>query len=303
MYRVLTKKMNSTLGVEVSYNTKPLTVVITGGVGSFGQALTELLLGDPSVGIIRIFSRDEFKQSEMQKKFTSPKLRYFIGDVRDVTRLSSAFYQADVVIHAAAMKQVPACEYNPQEAIKTNILGTENVINACIEQKVGKALFISTDKAVDPVNLYGATKLVAEKVWLNANNVHKTKFSLTRWGNVLSSRGSVIPLFEEQAKTGTITVTDERMTRFILTLQEAVMFAWSKVKEMGGGEVFIPELQSARIMDIATAIAPDALIEFTGIRQGEKLHESLGDGYVSNDPKRLLSLDKLEERLWSLRTK
>lgn len=295
--------MCNTLGQKVVYNTKPLTVVVTGGVGSFGQALTKYLLEDDSVGTIRIFSRDEFKQSEMQKQFSSPKLRYFIGDVRDATRLSSAFYQADVVIHAAAMKQVPACEYNPQEAIKTNILGTENVINACIEQKVSKALFISTDKAVDPVNLYGATKLVAEKVWLNANNVHKTKFSLTRWGNVLSSRGSVIPLFQEQAKTGTVTVTDERMTRFILTLEDAVQFAWSKVLEMQGGETFIPDLQSAYITDIAKVVAPEAEIKYVGIRQGEKLHESLGTEYFSNDEHRLLSFDKLKERLWSHLTK
>lgn len=286
---------DSTLGYELVY--KPLTVVITGGTGSFGSALAERLIDRPEIGTIRIFSRDEFKQSELQKRLDSPKLRYFVGDVRDEKRLQSAFYKADIVIHAAAMKQVPACEYNPREAIKTNIGGTENVISACIEQGVEKAIFISTDKAVDPINLYGATKLVAEKVWLNANKVGRTMFSFTRWGNVLNSRGSVIPLFKKQAKTGVVTITHKQMTRFLITLDEAVDFVWDCLGTMKGGEIFTPELKSARVVDIATIIAPKAKQEIVGVREGEKLHETLGPKYFSSDKHRLLNLKQLKERL------
>lgn len=283
--------MTSTLGYEIVYN--PKTVVITGGTGTFGSALAEFLVNQPGIQTVRIFSRDEFKQSEMQKKLKSPKLRYFVGDVRDEPRLQSALYGAHIVIHAAAMKQVPACEYNPREAVKTNIKGTENVISACLDQGVERAIFISTDKAVDPVNLYGCTKLVAEKVWLNANNVHRTKFSITRWGNVLGSRGSVIPLFKEQAKTGTLTITDKDMTRFWITIEQAVEFAWDSLTTMRGGETFIPELRSARVVDLAKAIAPKAKLNFIGIRPGEKVHETLAPGYVSSDKKRLLSFKEL----------
>jgi UDP-N-acetylglucosamine 4,6-dehydratase len=292
--------MSSTLGYDVSFNSEPKTVVITGGVGSFGQAFTKFLIGRPEIGTIRIFSRDEFKQSEMQKKFTSSKLRFFIGDVRDENRVQSALSGADIVIHAAAMKQVPACEYNPQEAIKTNITGTENVINACIEQGVGRAVFISTDKAVDPVNLYGATKKVAEKVWINANNLHKTKFSLTRWGNVVGSRGSVIPLFKEQAKTGTVTVTHKDMTRFLITLDEAVEYVWWVLGHMEGGEAFVPDIKSAKVVDIAKFVAPKAKIKFIGIREGEKLHETLGAKYFSNDKHRLMDIKELKDFLCQL---
>lgn len=264
------------------------TIVITGGTGSFGNELTKYLLSRKDTGKVRIISRDELKQVEMSRRFTDGRIRFFIGDVRDLSRMEAAFSGADIVIHAAAMKQVPACEYNPFEAVKTNIIGTQNVIQACLTCGVKKALFISTDKAVDPVNHYGATKLVAEGLWLNANHRGKTKFSLTRWGNVLASRGSVIPLFEEQAKKEVLTVTHKDMTRFWLTLEQAVGFAWSKLQTMKGGEVFIPNLKSARIIDLAKAIAPDAVIQYVGIRQGEKLHETLGHGYFSNDPHRLL---------------
>lgn len=286
---------SNTLGYDLVYKQK--TVVIIGGTGSFGSHMASFLLDKPEIGTIRIFSRDEFKQSEMQKKLDSPKLRYFVGDVRDEKRLQSALYKADIVIHAAAMKQVPVCEYNPQEAVKTNILGTENVISACLDQGVERAIFISTDKAVDPINLYGATKLVAEKVWLNANNVHRTLFSLTRWGNVINSRGSVIPLFKEQAKKGVVTVTHKYMTRFLITLEEAVDFVWYALGTMTGGESFIPEIPSAKVTDIAKCVAPNAKIEFTGVRDGEKLHETLGSHYFSNDKHRLLTLDQLKKML------
>lgn len=289
--------MTSTLGVDLEYNSKQKTIVLLGGTGSFCTHFTKFLIDRPEIGTIRIFSRDEFKQSEMQKKLNSDKLRFFIGDVRDEKRVQSALYQADIVIHAAAMKQVPACEYNPQEAVKTNIGGTENVISACLDQGVERAIFISTDKAVDPINLYGSTKLVAEKVWLNANNVHRTKFSLTRWGNVISSRGSVIPLFEEQAKTGTVTVTHKDMTRFLISLDEAVEFAWFVLGTMTGGETFIPELPSARVVDIARLVAPRAEIEYIGVREGEKLHETLGARYFSNDKHRLLDMKELKKLL------
>lgn len=277
----------------------PLTVVVTGGTGSFGQALIRFLISQSGVGTIRCLSRDEFKQSEMAKEIASPKLRYFIGDVRDKERLQSAFRGADIVIHAAAMKQVPACEYNPKEAVRTNIKGTLNVIEACIDQQVDKALLISSDKAVDPVNLYGATKMVAEKVWLNANNLHQTKFAFSRWGNVVGSRGSVIPLFRQQAKQGKLTLTHKDMTRFWITLDEAVEFAWQSVQIMKGGEVYIPNLRSSKVLDIAKSIAPKAKIEYVGIRQGEKLHETLGEGYKSNDPKRLMSLKEVYKLLRS----
>jgi UDP-N-acetylglucosamine 4,6-dehydratase len=272
-----------------NYSYHPLTVVITGGTGSLGTALTRFLLTRTDVGRVRIVSRDELKQSEMARQLNDERLRFFIGDVRDVARMQSALQGADVVIHAAAMKQVPACEYNPFEAVKTNILGTENIIGACLDQGVDRAVFISSDKAVDPVNHYGATKKVAEKLWLYGNNSHHTKFSLTRWGNVLESRGSVIPIFRRQAQDGVLTLTHKDMTRFWLSLDEAVQFLWSKVETMKGGEVFIPELKSARVLDIAKTIAPHAQITYTGIREGEKLHETLGPGYFSNDKKRLMS--------------
>jgi UDP-N-acetylglucosamine 4,6-dehydratase/5-epimerase len=271
------------------------TYVITGGTGSFGKALTGFLLPKATTYTVRVFSRDELKQHEMAKTHVSPKIRYFIGDVRDEDRLNSALSGADVVIHAAAMKQVGACEYNPYEAVKTNIIGTANVISACIKQGVEKAIFISSDKAVDPVNLYGATKLVGEKIWLNSNNKSKTLFSVTRWGNVMGSRGSVIPLFEAQKTFGRVTITDKLMTRFWITLPQACQFLWDKLQLMKGGETFVPDLPSARMIDLAKVIAPRAKIEYIGIQQGEKIHETLGKDYYSNDPKRLLSRKDLKK--------
>jgi UDP-N-acetylglucosamine 4,6-dehydratase len=268
--------------------------LITGGTGSLGQALAKVLVKD---NIVRIYSRDEFKQSQM---FSHKNLRFFIGDVRDKERLRLACKGVDIVIHCAALKQVPSCEYNPFEAVKTNIIGTQTVIEICGEVGVKKALFISSDKAVDPINLYGATKLVAEKLWLSANQHYNTKFSLTRWGNVISSRGSVIPLFEKQRDTGVLTVTDYEMTRFWITLKEAVSFVLNKLATMKGGEIFIPDLKSCAIIDLAKVIAPKAHIKYIGIREGEKLHESLGEGYFSNDPKRLLKYEEVKSLYESL---
>lgn len=233
----------------------------------------------------------------MQRGVSDERLRFFIGDVRDESRVRMALYGADTVIHCAAMKQVPACEYNPYEAVKTNIIGTQNVISACLDVGIRKAVFVSTDKAVDPVNHYGSTKKVAENLWLYANGFGRTAFSLTRWGNILSSRGSVIPLFREQAKTGTITVTHPDMTRFWISLEDAASFLWEKTKTMKGGEIFIPDMKSARIVDIAKAIAPWAVISYIGVRQGEKIHETLGEGHYSNDPQRLMSADEVAKIL------
>jgi UDP-N-acetylglucosamine 4,6-dehydratase len=228
---------------------------------------------------IIIFSRDELKQHEMRiSGFDDPSLRYFIGDVRDIDRLRRAMDGVDVVIHAAALKQVPSCEYNPFEAVKTNILGAQNVIDAAIDSRVAKVLALSTDKAVNPVNLYGATKLCAEKIFIQGNaysRPQKTRFSCVRYGNVIGSRGSVIPVFLEQKKSGKITITDERMTRFWITLEQSVEFVISTLSHMQGGEIFVPKIPSMRIMDLARAIAPECEVEIIGIRPGEKLHEAL----------------------------
>lgn len=250
--------------------------LITGGTGTLGKALAKELVQDH---VVRILSRDEFKQSEMRKELNHPNMRYFIGDVRDKDRLVEAMRGVDVVVHAAAMKQVPACEYDPYEAVKTNIVGTHNVIEACEINGVKKALFISTDKAVDPINLYGATKLVAEKLWLNSNR-GKTKFSLTRWGNVLGSRGSVIDLWKNQ---NPLEITHPDMTRFWIRVQDVVQFVLDKLNEMQGGEVFIPDIKSSRIEDLADLVAPGVPHKYVGIRQGEKIHESLGE--FSSDEK------------------
>lgn len=258
--------------------------LITGGTGSFGQAFTKRLLREKSTKRVRIFSRDEFKQSEMVQSLTDSRLRFLIGDVRDEARVQSACKGIDIVIHAAAMKQVPACEYNPYEAVKTNILGTQNVISACVDQGVKKAIFISTDKAVAPVNLYGATKLVAEKLWLNADKFSDTRFSFTRYGNVVGSRGSVVPLFKKQAVDKCITVTHPDMTRFVISIDEAVEFVWQKLQVMKGGEVFIPpNLPSVNIFKLARYICPDCSIDIVGVRPGEKIHEYLDDNYCSKD--------------------
>jgi len=226
-----------------------------------------------------ILSRDELKQHDMREAgFDHESLRYFIGDVRDPSRLQRAFSGVTVVVHAAALKQVPACEYNPFEAIQTNIMGGRNVIDAAIDQGVGRILALSTDKAVNPVNLYGATKLCAEKVFVQANayaGARDTRFSCARYGNVVGSRGSVIPVFQEQRKRGRITVTDPRMTRFWLTLEQGVRFVIRAIEQMQGGEIFVPKIPSMRLVDLAEAVAPGCAIEFVGIRPGEKLHEVL----------------------------
>lgn len=258
------------------------TILVTGGTGSFGKAAIANILKSYKPKAIRIFSRDELKQWEMQKTYNShPKkdlLRFFIGDVRDKHRLTRAMAGSDYVIHAAALKQVPACEYNPIEAIKTNIDGAINVIDAALDNNVIKVIALSTDKASQPINLYGATKLCSDKLFVQANNYrgkHKTAFSVVRYGNVMGSRGSVIPLFIEQAKSGKITITDEEMTRFWITLDQAVKFVLTCFKLMQGGELFIPKIPSMKITDLAKAIAPEAKIKIIGIRPGEKLHESL----------------------------
>ncbi|MEW6608429.1 MAG: UDP-N-acetylglucosamine 4,6-dehydratase (inverting) [bacterium] len=257
-------------------------VLITGGTGSFGRKFVEILLKEYNPKKLIVFSRDEMKQFEMAQEISSEKeydnIRYFIGDVRDKERLHRAFHGVDIIVHAAALKQVPAAEYNPFEAVKTNIIGAENVINAAIDQKVDKVIALSTDKAANPVNLYGATKLCADKLFVAGNAYSgdaNTKFSLVRYGNVINSRGSVIPLFKEKRKTGTIPITDQRMTRFWITLEQGVRFVIKCISLMQGGEIFVPKIPSMNIMDIAEVIGPECKYEFIGIRPGEKLHEVL----------------------------
>jgi UDP-N-acetylglucosamine 4,6-dehydratase (inverting) len=255
------------------------TILITGGTGSFGKAFLETLLIQDQPKSIRIYSRGELLQYETSKQYPDKRVRFFIGDVRDKDRLSRAMNGVDIVIHAAALKQVPACEYNPIEAVKTNIDGSINVIDAAIDNNVDKVLALSTDKAVHPVNLYGATKMVAEKLFVQGNSYtgleRRTKFSCVRYGNVIGSRGSVIPLFLEQRKTGVITLTDDRMTRFWLTLEDGVEFVRTSIERMTGGEIFVPKIPSMKMTDLAHLIAPEAMIATIGIRPGEKLHEIL----------------------------
>ncbi len=253
-------------------------VLITGGTGSFGQAFTKILLEKYPIRALRIYSRDELKQYEMQKIMTDSRLRFFIGDVRDKDRLVRAMNGVDIVVHAAALKHVLACEYNPLEAIKTNVMGAANVIEAALENEVDKVIALSTDKAVNPVNLYGATKLCAEKLFVQGNSYageRKTRFSCCRYGNVLGSRGSVVPLFHEQKASGSLTITDHRMTRFWITLPQAVDFVTKAVEFMHGGEIFVPKIPSVMITDLAEAIAPGYETHEIGIRPGEKLHEVL----------------------------
>ena len=255
------------------------TVLVTGGTGSFGTKFVEVALTQHSPKRVIVFSRDELKQHDMQRAFRDPRLSFFIGDVRDRERLERAFQaDVDVVVHAAAMKQVPACEYNPFEAIKTNVHGAQNVIDAAIDCGVPRVLALSTDKAVNPVNLYGATKLCAEKLFVQGNayaGARPTRFACVRYGNVVGSRGSVIPIFLEQRHTGRITITDERMTRFWLTLDEAVDFVLAGISRMHGGEVFVPRIPSMSVTELASVLAPNCEVEITGIRPGEKLHEVL----------------------------
>ena len=251
-------------------------ILLTGGTGSFGNKFTEIVLNNFNPKSLRIYSRGEYNQYLMNQKFQDERLRFLIGDVRDRERLYRAMNDVDIVVHAAALKQVPACEYNPIEAVRTNIDGTVNVIDAAIDNNVERVMAISTDKAVHPVNLYGATKMVAEKLFIQGNTYsgkRKTKFSCTRYGNVVGSRGSVIPLFQKQKNDGILTITDERMTRFWLTLDQGVNFVINSMEKMQGGEIFIPKIPSMKVTDLADAIAPEAEKEFTGIRPGEKLHE------------------------------
>ena len=254
------------------------TILLTGGTGSFGNAFVERVLGMWPDVTIRVYSRDELKQSEMNERFGDTQLRYFIGDVRNKTRLARATQGADIVIHAAAMKQVPACEYNPFEAVQTNILGSQHVVDCAIDAGVPKVVALSTDKAVNPVNLYGATKLCAEKIVVQGNAYAAqfgTRLACVRYGNVVGSRGSVVPIFERQRDTGRLTITDSRMTRFWITLPQAVDLVLYALDNMRGGEVFIPKIPSMRVTDLAAAMAPDAETEIVGIRPGEKLHELL----------------------------
>jgi UDP-N-acetylglucosamine 4,6-dehydratase len=255
------------------------TILVTGGTGSFGQKFTEVVLRDYNPKVIRIFSRGELLQLEMQQRFNDDqRLRFFIGDIRDRERLHRAMNGCDIVVHAAALKQVPTCEYNPIEAVRTNINGAINVIDAVIDNGVEKAIALSSDKAVYPVNLYGATKLVQEKLFVQANSYvgeRRSSFSCVRYGNVIGSRGSVIPVFLEQKDNGTITITDERMTRFWITLEQGVRFVIDCIGRMRGGEVFIPKIPSMKITDLADVIAPEAQRKVVGIRPGEKIDEIL----------------------------
>lgn len=258
-------------------NLKDKTVLITGGTGSFGKKLTSILLKKYHPRKLIIFSRDELKQFEMQQIFKHPSIRYFIGDVRDRDRLNRAFHGVDIVVHAAALKQVPAAEYNPIEAIRTNVLGAENVVNAAIDNGIEKVIALSTDKAANPINLYGATKLCSDRLFIagNAYGAGKTAFSVVRYGNVLGSRGSVVPFFRKMRKSGIIPITDTRMTRFLITLEHGVEFVISCLDLMQGGELFIPKIPSIGILDIKAAVAPECEHKVVGIRPGEKLHEVL----------------------------
>lgn len=254
-------------------------VLLTGGTGSFGQKFTEIALREHGPRAIRVFSRGELLQHEMQQRFRGePRLRFLVGDIRDRERVYRAMSGAHIVIHAAALKQVPACEYNPIEAVRTNIDGATNIIDAAIDNGVEKAMAISTDKAVLPVNLYGATKLVMERLFIQANvytKAPRTRFSCVRYGNVVGSRGSVIPLFRKQRESGIITITDEKMTRFWIALEQGVQFVIDCIERMEGGEVFVPRIPSMKVSDMADVIAPEVRREVIGIRPGEKLHEIL----------------------------
>lgn len=253
-----------------------MNYLITGGTGSFGKKAVEILLADPSTKKIIVFSRDELKQSEMAKILNDDRLRYFIGDIRDYQRLLMALKGINICIHAAALKQVPSSEYNPFECVLTNIVGSQNVIRACMNNGVDKIIALSTDKAVHPVNLYGKTKAVMEHLFIASNHYSEhTEMSVVRYGNVIGSRGSVIPVFQEQAKTGMITVTHPDMTRFWITLEEGVRFVLYALSKMTGGEIFVPKLKSKKIIDIAKEIAPNAKITYSGVRPGEKIHEIL----------------------------
>lgn len=256
-------------------------ILITGGTGSFGKKMAQIVLENYKPKKLIIFSRDELKQFEMSQRWNVrkyPCIRYFLGDVRDKDRLMMAFNNVDYVIHTAALKQVPAAEYNPEECIKTNILGAMNVIDAAICNNVKKVIALSTDKACNPINLYGATKLCSDKLFVAANvysGFDRTRFAVVRYGNVLGSRGSVVPFFKERAKTGILPITDTRMSRFWITLDQGVHFVLKSLQLCHGGEIFVPKIPSMKITDLATAIAPHCRHEIVGIREGEKIHETL----------------------------
>lgn len=255
-------------------------ILVTGGTGSFGKKFTQMVLSRYKPKKLIIFSRDEMKQYEMKQIFSEEiynNIRYFIGDVRDPDRLHRAFNGVDIIIHAAALKIVPTAEYNPFETVRTNVFGAENIINVAIDNKVERVIALSTDKAVNPVNLYGATKLCAEKMFIAANNYspNGTKFSIVRYGNVFGSRGSVVPFFRECARKGEVPITDKKMTRFWITLEQGVEFVLNSLKKMKGGEIFVPKIPSMKITDLAKALCPDCRHKVVGIRPGEKLHESL----------------------------
>ncbi len=253
-------------------------ILITGGTGSFGKEFVKIVLKKYKPNKIIIYSRDELKQFEMAQKYNDSCMRYFIGDVRDLPRLQKAMKDVDVVIHAAALKHVPIAEYNPMECIKTNVMGAQNVIDSCIDNEVTHTIALSTDKAASPANLYGASKLVSDKLFVAANNLtggHEMKFSVVRYGNVLGSRGSVIPYFQKLISQGVseLPITEPNMTRFWITLQEGVDFVLKNLKRMQGGEIFVPKIASMKMTDLASAIAPDLKQNIIGIRPGEKLHE------------------------------
>jgi len=260
---------------------KDKSVLVTGGTGSFGRKFAEIVLRQHRPRRLIVLSRDELKQHEMARHLSPrehPALRYFLGDVRDRERLYRAFDGVDVVVHAAALKQVPTCEYNPMEAIKTNVLGAANIIDAAIDRGVQKVIGLSTDKAANPINLYGATKLCSDKLLVGANNyagTHHTRFAVVRYGNVVGSRGSVVPLFMKLRRKGVLPVTDPRMTRFWITVEQGVQFVLAGFERMRGGEIFVPKLPSMNILDLARAVAPECRTETVGIRPGEKLHETM----------------------------
>jgi UDP-N-acetylglucosamine 4,6-dehydratase/5-epimerase len=273
------------------YSLQGKSVLVTGGTGSFGKRFVATALERLNLKKLVVFSRDELKQFEMQQRLDAPNLRYFIGDVRDEARLHRAFEGIDVVVHAAALKQVPAAEYNPFEAIKTNVIGAENIINAAIDNGIERVIALSTDKAANPINTYGATKLCSDKLFVAGNvyaGARDTRFSVVRYGNVVGSRGSVIPFFVSRKKTGLLPITDPRMTRFWITLQQGVDFVIDCLERMHGGELYVPKIPSMNIMDLATAIAPDCKTEIVGIRPGEKLHEVM---VTEDDARNTVELD------------
>lgn len=266
------------------------TILVTGGTGSFGNKFISKVLNYDVKKVI-VFSRDELKQYEMAQNIKDSRIRFFLGDVRDKDRLYRAFDGVDIVIHAAALKHVGACEYNPFEAVKTNIHGAQNIIEAAIDRGVQKVIALSTDKAASPVNLYGATKLASDKLFVAANSYvgdKDTRFSVVRYGNVVGSRGSVVPFFKKVRETGKLPITDERMTRFWITLEQGVQFVLDSLERMHGGEIFVPKIPSMRVTDLAEAIAPDCHIEYVGIRPGEKLHEAM---ITEDDARRTLEFD------------